>query len=697
MRLNRFAKKFTVFIWLALIFSISLTAVVPSSVQAQIIARQANINSNEAVALNSDSPNDIVNKTGVTDEQFRVEKLDIQGGAELLTIFVKLNGLVKKPDDRVQEVPLVSIMRDTLGDNVPENDRLRYVWMLTYTKPTFGQKLAASIPFLYTRTGNKTNVSKGAPPPVIELNPSDKNMWNKAFWILFQNLVLDDFGMPLKSVSRQYRTNSGDHRKVAIARALAVLSLYEQVKGEKVLSDVEMQDVQARMLLTDSLLGSFMNSENLQRVYQKNLTKVQDFRGHNWELLRQYTEAQGLYFEPLEMPDGSATHALVWIAEPDMKDNRNRKFESRFLNIKNPWNDKRVENWKGYSEVRWFDSDGRIVDPDTMGATPKKMIPLAVYGLDYPKIPALLVDFRDNFNPKKREMSKRVLEDITRNVLSISRFGNLPYFVGRYLFDFVTGKRGMDVNQASRLRSYSQLKLLVSLNDTLDPNLRDEIGKQVEKVSLNPMENDLDAEIKIARQQYANLIEYAKRSDGLAKKLDEDRREEMVRLKHSGKQRMLYSLGHLLSFGLYTKREDATPDLTAQMDMRRRLDYHERYLLEVARKTARIEVDSDLAKVRRSLDFISQHGNEAQSKTAKAIAQLFARTDMEDMKELCLTSLYRINNPTAKKELLAIFTNEKLDERWRNTSAQYLRLAVKEEQKISSGELKAITKALGSN
>jgi hypothetical protein len=31
------------------------------------------------------------------------------------------------------------------------------------------------------------------------------------------------------------------------------------------------------------------------------------------------------------------------------------------------------------------------------------MIPLALYGLDNPKIPMVLVDFRDGLNPKKRE------------------------------------------------------------------------------------------------------------------------------------------------------------------------------------------------------------------------------------------------------------------------------------------------------
>src|ERR1043166_7009456 len=95
----------------------------------------------------------------------------------------------------------------------------------------------------------------------------------------------------------------------------------------------------------------------------------------------------------------------------------------------------------------------------------QSMIPLGLYGLDNPKIPMLLVDFRDSYNPKKREMSRRVLNDLTRNVLSVSKFGNLPFFLGRTVFDFVTGRRGMDINQPSRLQTYSQLKLFLARSE----------------------------------------------------------------------------------------------------------------------------------------------------------------------------------------------------------------------------------------
>ncbi len=73
----------------------------------------------------------------------RLERVDVPGGAELITVFAKLGGIESTENDKW--IPLVSILRDTLGDNNAENNRLRYVWPLTYTRPTMKQRLAAAM------------------------------------------------------------------------------------------------------------------------------------------------------------------------------------------------------------------------------------------------------------------------------------------------------------------------------------------------------------------------------------------------------------------------------------------------------------------------------------------------------------------------------------------------------------------------
>lgn len=600
----------------------------------------------------------------------RLEKIEVPGGAELITVHAKLLGLESDKNDKW--IPLVSILRDTLGDDNPENNRLRYVWPLTYTRPTIKQRLAAAIPFFYARVGNKERGAK-TPPPALDLAAPESDVWNQMFWAALQNILLDPYGTPIKASTTSYRRNTSDYRKSHIIRALSVLSLYEAVEGESSLSDAEMATIQARLLLSDKTFGGLVDDANLRSYYAKKTTQVRDERAHNWELLRQRAESESLYFEPLLMPDGSATHALLWVAKRDLIKQQGARYKGRFLNIANPWDDKRLLNWRGYVETRYFDAENQMVSSDTPGAEAVEMIPLALYGLDNPKIPMLLVDFRNNYNPKKREMSRRVLNDISRNILSLSKFGNLPVFLGRTVFDFVTGRRGMDFNQPSRLHTYSQLKLLLALNNSLEPELRNEIGGRVETISLNPFENDLNAEAAVALEQYDALVAFAKDPAGLAAKIERDRRAEMMPLEHGRTERIALRALNVLTLGRYVHREDRTSDMEDRLDIARRLEYHTRFLQQIAKSSAEIEITSNIHDVLRSLHFIAEHGDNAGSSAASAAAKIFARTKDDETRRACLDSLSRINNSKAKTELLRISQNPKIDQTLRDIAADYLR------------------------
>jgi hypothetical protein len=528
------------------------------------------------------------------------------------------------------------------------------------------------VPFLYSRVGNKQHSEK-SPPPVLDLAAADHEVWNKIFWTALQSLLLDPYGMALKASTRSYRQNESDYRKSHIIRALSVLSLYQAVEGVPAFSESELSDIQARLRLTDKTFGGLVSDLNLQRYNEQQITAVRDTRGHNWELLRQRAEAESLFFEPLQLPDGSMTHALLWVAKSDLARNQGRRYDNRFLNISNPWSDQRLTDWQGYSETRFLDSENRPVPPETPGAHETEMIPLALYGLDNPKIPMVLVDFRDALNPKKREVSRRALQDVTRNILSLSRFGDLPYFVGRTVLDFVTGTRGMDINQPSRLRTYSQLKLLLSLNQSLDPELREQIGHRLERVSLNPMENDLEAEAKLATEQYEALLEYAKRPDGLPDKLDRDRRAEMVALQHGKTAKTLFRLANILSFGKYVHREPADSEMESRLDVSRRLAYHTRFLQEVAKSTPQIDVTWNLAEVKHSLQYITDHAASAGAKSAIAAAGIFTRTEDSETRRFCLESLSRMTSPKAKTELQRLSERKDLDQAGKDLLISYLK------------------------
>ncbi len=645
----------------------------------------------------SDGPNassthvDESNPTTLLSQIMRLERIEVEGGAELITVHARLDGLESTNNDKW--IPLVSILRDTLGDNTVENNRLRYVWPLTYTRPSMKQRLAAAIPFFYARVGNK-NGARSTPPPALDLASPESDVWNKIFWTALQNILLDPYGTPIKASTSSYRRNTSDYRKSHIIRALSVLALYQEVEGQSAFSEAEMATIQARLMLNDKTFGGLVDDSNLQSYYAKRTALTRDARGHNWELLRQRAEAESLYFEPLVMPDGSATHAFIWVAKRDLLKQQGARFSGRFLNIANPWTDKRLLNWDGYVETRYFDADNQPVTSNTPGAQAVEMIPLGLYGLDNPKIPMLLVDFRDNYNPKKREMSRRVINDVTRNVLSVSKFGNLPYFLGKTVFDFVTGRRGMDINQPSRLATYSQLKLLLALNNSMEPALRTEVSGRLETMSLNPFENDLNAEANIALEQYRALVAFAKDPKGLAAKVERDRRAEMTPLQHGSKAQIAFRVLNVLTFGKYVHREEHSVDMEDRLDIARRLQYHTKFLQQIAKSSAEVDITWNLDDVKRSLQFIAQHGEQADGSAAAVTARIFARTKDDETRRTCLDGLSRIRSSKARNELQRISQNTDVDQDLRDIASEYLR-GVRRDQPIAVSTITGTPIAVG--
>ena len=662
-------------------------------------------------------------------QRFRLERLQLSGGAELLTIFGRLDG-VNSAGDNNAEVPLISVVRDTLSDSNTENDRLRYVWMLSYTRPNLMKRLASAVPFLYQHVGNQTNASSAPPKPIIDLANSHRQMWNRFLWMGVQNIVLDSYGLPIKASTRTYRRNATDYKAGHVFEALSILDNYERIRSRRreegellafapplidieklgassVVDDVpkpvvapsgfspgEMLELRARLILSSKTFGGLLGPETFHSTVTRRLISSIDTSGHNWELLRQRAESEGLYFEPLTMPDGQATHAIIWIARSDLAGPPDRPFDARFLNIANPWKDQRLRNWNGFSRMEYFDRDHRRVNARNPDAHAVEMIPLALYGLDHPKIPALLIDFRNGLNPKKREMSRRVFNDAAKDLLSLSSFGNFPYFVGRRVYEFVTGRRGMDLNQPTRLRSYSELKLLLSFNGSIEPKLRDEIERRVQNVSLNPLNNDNESEVRLARQQYDALINFALREDGLPAKIDRDRRAEMMPLKHGKTGRFFLNLANVLSFGRYVHREDATPEMYSRLEVARRLEYHANFLKQVAGSSPQAEVVWDIGTVKQSLKFLVADGAGASGSAAKAAAAIFERTEDTEAKELCLDALSKINSRTARAELLRIYEREPQDET-RAQIAERLRKAVGSDPRIKPSEARTVLNQLG--
>src|SRR6266480_4715717 len=107
----------------------------PASTKPPVLETSGDDAPSTSAKTNTTQPSDVANGTvgasnaevpKTANPQFRIERLPIANGAELLTIFGRLDG-VRTIDAGRPEVPLISVVRDTLSDTEPDNDRLRYV------------------------------------------------------------------------------------------------------------------------------------------------------------------------------------------------------------------------------------------------------------------------------------------------------------------------------------------------------------------------------------------------------------------------------------------------------------------------------------------------------------------------------------------------------------------------------------------
>ena len=573
---------------------------------------------------------------------FRLEVRAVPGGADLLTLFA-LSG---KEDEPV-EFPLMSILRDSLGR--PESDvhRFRQVWLYPQSQPSVGQRVASAIPFFYFGFHRESASPEKAPAALLDLAKPMPSLWRRFLVSGVQRALFDPQVFYVRSSTRTVQHNQGSYRSGQLVRASSILSLYESADSSEaasILPPQSWQRLKAKVMLAEKSSGSLVRDIDLDRAYTSKTQKLEEMRGRNWELLRQRAETEGLYFDPVGVADNKATHALIWVARPDLLANQGRSYDGRFLNISNPWNDERLLNWDKYSEVWHFDGQHRRVASDHPEARPVEVIPLAIYGLENPRIPALLIDYRNASNPKRRELSRRVLDDVTRNVLGLSPFGNVPYFVGRSALAFALDRWGKDVNQPSRLRSLSQLGLALTLDSSVSSRLHEQTSIKVASVSVNPLDNAA-GNVESARWQYQKLLALLQQPEKAEQVLGRQREAEARSLLHGRSERTLLAMARVMTFGLYRHREELSAELEEKLAQQRRIDHHLQILRQADRQSPQTEVVWDLQHLRRSLEVLSEADSPMDKKVASTVAHLLNRTESEELRLLCLKSLQRIQRP----------------------------------------------------
>ena len=563
---------------------------------------------------------------------YRSQSQPVAGGAELVTVFARVNG----PADNDREVPLLSVLRDSLGDDNPANDRLRSVWILTSTRPTPWQRAASALSFGYFRAGSKHHTGN-VPSPALDLAAPSRSVYSHLLSDGLQAIELDPMGAPIRSTTRTYRNNSADYTKVQIFQALTTLDNLSLHSGSAAaLPDSQLREIYSRLSLSTHTFGGLVRERYLSRYYDKETSRQQQTRGHNWELLRQRAELNGLFFEPLAIGSSSPSQALLWIARPDLESHAICDFDGQFLNIANPWTDSHLLHWTGYSQIRYFDSENRPVSKDTPGAHSVEMIPLALYSLDYPRVPLLLADFRHSLNPKRREMLSQAATGLATGVFGFTRFGNPSLFAADWAYTFVRGRHGAAVNRTARLQAYSGARQFLAMDTTLDPALKTELQLQLDHLALNPRENETAHESTLAREQYAALLQYAN-SPRFVAKLQHSRRKELESYTRSPGARMLSRIGRFF-VGAPDPNPPSDLALRAQLDMYRRSATQVRFLDQLLASGPRPDVMWDADAIRRAVDDLSADPH-ASPHAQALIAQVYARSADPDLRSACWRAL----------------------------------------------------------
>ena len=310
-----------------------------------------------------------------------------------------------------------------------------------------------------------------------------------------------------------------------------------------------------------------MSEVQATRVGMQSDFEQERIRGRNWELLRQWADKTGLIFEPLSLAGKQGHYAILWFPQEESTEPRDSSARStwKLLAIRNPWDDERLKNWKGRVYEHAFDQNVSV-----------RVIPLAVYSLDYPKLPLILIDFRNKLSGRRREVVQRSVNELMAGVIGISHFTNWYVYIGFDFYHFVEARHGKALDEASRLDCYSDFRVGLSLDHSIDPALKKDVeephpvaGSQSSRSSTATRYADCDCPLQLARTQAGE--------DGrLMARVDQERRFELSSFGESEKAKLAKSMLHVATFGLY--KQQAKRDDIFMLDRERRVTYQLSFL-----------------------------------------------------------------------------------------------------------------------
>ena len=582
----------------------------------------------------------------------------VADSAQLVTLFCRTcNTAVQEGD-----VPLAAVLRDTLGDQNTENDRLTDFWLLTYTPHTVGQRVLAGVPFFYWRLGNGSDkVDPKQVKPLMDLTTPEHSVVTNGLRDVVQWTAFDPLTFPVRASSRAYRTNEVDQERLHLEEAIGYLREAPTGTASDSLTPSELNLLIARLQLRERLLGGIVTRRKAEAAGQQEGFEQERIRSHDWELLRVFAEKTGLLFEPISVGGTQGEYALLWfpLDESSPPQGTNISALWKVLDLQNPWTDERLKHWQGPVFTRAVDQNGSLVPEGAAGARQIRLVALGAYSLDYPKLPLLLIDFRDEVHIKKHEITQRTINELTAGVIGVSHFTNWYYYLGADLYDFVSARHGTAMNLSSRLDCYAQFRSALALDSNLDSRLRDDMQRRINSLSVNPLEGSARRELQAAMVRYKVLESETEGDSPLTRRLDKQRRAELAAFDSGAKGITFDALLHGASLGLYTKRAQPDPAILSKLDADRRVQNNLDFLESVTEGGTRPEIAYDTNRITNSVQELSSLLPQVRSESVRTrahvtIDHLRGLTQDEVLQADCSSALTALNNSNPKKPTTGI-------------------------------------------
>ncbi len=216
-------------------------------------------------------------------------------------------------------------------------------------------------------------------------------------------------------------------------------------------------------------------------------------------------------------------------------------------------------------------------------------VPLALYSLNYPRFPLLLVNFRDEMQVRRHEVTQRTINEVTAGVIGISHITNWYYYAGSMVYNLIWSRHGIAVDQAARLDCYSQFRAQLSSDTSLDPQLRNVLLKQAERLLVNPLDVPVERKAELASAHFTQIQSAA--DDGLlVKRLNDERRAELATFGQGKAAGLVQSALHMATFGRYTQRVPEKQLALSTLDRERRVLYRLDFLDSLVKSGTQPEV-----------------------------------------------------------------------------------------------------------